>query len=472
MRRPFTVKTGVLRRFSHALRLTDGRGNIDRGAEKRIQKIMTFSQDIDHCFREAIGDAGLPRARFDALMAAARPAVDRLRKWHADGGLPLLALPDRRDDLRPMAEVAAAYCDRYSDVVVLGTGGSSLGARSLYALADPAAGPRLHFAENVDPHGFEALLAGLDPAKTGLLAVSKSGGTAETLTQLLCALSWLLESVGADQAGRRITAIVEPGDSVLRRLVAKHGFGVLDHDPGVGGRFSVLSLVGMLPAMIAGLDAEAVRDGASAVLQAVLAHEPESPAAPVVGAALSVGLARDCGAVQSVLFPYVDRLAPFALWYRQLWAESLGKQGQGTTPLRAMGTVDQHSQLQLYLDGPADKMFTVVMGPTAGTGPVIDPALCDDPGLEVYAGRHMGDLLDACQRATAETLAARGRPVRVLRLGAVNEHTLGALMMHFMIETIVAAHLFGVDPFDQPAVEESKVLARRYMAEAGGGADH
>jgi glucose-6-phosphate isomerase len=434
---------------------------------------MIFSHDIDHCFRETIGDGGLTRDRFAALVGEAGPAVDRLRRWHEDGGLPLLALPERRDDLRQIAGVADTYRDRYDDVVILGTGGSSLGGRSLYTLAEgPGATPgcpRLHFAENVDPHGFAALLAALDPAKTGFLVVSKSGGTAETLTQLLCALPWLFAAVGAEQAGTQVTAIVEPGDSVLRRLVAAHGFNALDHDPGVGGRFSVLSLVGLLPAMIAGLDAAAVRDGANAVLQPVLADDPKAPAAPVAGAALAVGLARACGAVQSVMFPYIDRLAPFALWYRQLWAESLGKQGQGTTPLRAMGTVDQHSQLQLYLDGPADKMFTVVMGPSAGTGPVIDPALCDDPGLAVYAGRRMGDLFDACQRATAETLAARGRPVRVLRLQAVDERTLGALMMHFMLETILAAHLLGVDPFDQPAVEESKVLARRYMAEAGGG---
>lgn len=433
---------------------------------------MSFTQDIDHCFRETVGAGGLPRARFRTLVAEAGAAVDRLRQWRADGGLPLLALPDRRDDLRVLADVADRYRGGCADVVILGTGGSSLGGRSLYALAEgrASAGPRLHFAENVDPHGFEAVLAALDPAKTGVLVVSKSGGTAETLTQLLCVLPWLFEALGAEQAGHRVTAIVEPGDSVLRRLAATHGFGVLDHDPGLGGRFSVLSLVGLLPAMIAGLDAAAVRDGANEALQAALSHSPETPAAPVAGAALAVGLARDCGAAMSVMFPYVDRLAPFALWYRQLWAESLGKQGQGTTPLRAMGTVDQHSQLQLYLDGPADKMFTVVMGPSAGTGPVIDPALCDDPGLRVYAGRRMGDLLDACQRATAETLAARGRPVRVLRLAAVDEGTLGALMMHFMLETIVAAHLLGVDPFDQPAVEESKVLARRYMAEAGGDA--
>ena len=189
---------------------------------------------------------------------------------------------------------------------------------------------------------------------------------------------------------------------------------------------------------------------------------------PAVGAALAVGFARHRGVNMSVVFPYIDRLASFGLWYRQLWAESIGKDGKGTTPLRAMGTVDQHSQLQLYLDGPKDKIYTIVMGAPADQGPVIDTALFDDPALSPLRGRRMGDLLDACQRATAETLVAKGRPVRVMRLPRVDERAMGALMMHFMLETVIAAHLFGVDPFDQPAVEQGKVLARRYMEERGG----
>jgi glucose-6-phosphate isomerase len=288
------------------------------------------------------------------------------------------------------------------------------------------------------------------------------------MTQLLCCMAWLKQAGGESALADQVIAIAEPGDSPLRKLAARYGFRVLDHDPKVGGRFAVLSLVGMLPALIAGLDAAAVRAGADAVLSDVLATDDPASCPPVAGAALAVGLARDRGAVMSVMFPYVDRLAPFALWYRQLWAESLGKDGLGTTPLRAMGTVDQHSQLQLYLDGPADKMFTVIMGPSAGTGPLIDPDLVDDPALAPLLGRRMGDLLDACQRATAETLAARGRPVRVMALEAVDERSLGALMMHFMLETIIAAHLLDVDPFDQPAVEEGKVLARRYMQEMDG----
>jgi glucose-6-phosphate isomerase len=163
--------------------------------------------------------------------------------------------------------------------------------------------------------------------------------------------------------------------------------------------------------------------------------------------------------------PYADCLAPFAAWFVQLWAESLGKQGKGTTPIRALGTVDQHSQLQLYLAGPPDKMFTIVMGDTRDRGARYTHEALGDKSLDWLAGRTMGDLLDVSQRATADTLARNGRPVRVIKLGALDEFCLGALLMHFMLETIIAAELWQVDPFDQPAVEEGKVLARQYLKE-------
>ena len=156
-------------------------------------------------------------------------------------------------------------------------------------------------------------------------------------------------------------------------------------------------------------------------------------------------------------------MAHFGLWYRQIWAESLGKDGKGTTPIRAMGTVDQHSQLQLYLAGPWDKMFSVLRMDTQSEGRRVDPDLLDDPRLDYLAGRRMGDLLDAEARATADTLIRNGRPTRQILIDTLDEETLGGLFMHFMLETILAAHLLEVDPFDQPAVEEGKVLAREYL---------
>ena len=210
--------------------------------------------------------------------------------------------------------------------------------------------------------------------------------------------------------------------------------------------------------MVAGLDPVAVREGAASVLDGVLRGDEAPP--PACGAAVEAGLGRGV----SVLMPYCDRLAPFARWYCQLWAESLGKDGLGATPVAAAGTVDQHSQLQLYLDGPADKMFTLILTDSVGDGGRIADDLAVD--MSYMRGRTMGDLFDAEARATAAALAQRGHPVRVFRLAAVDERALGALMMHFMLETIIAADLLGVDPFDQPAVEEGKVLARAYLSGA------
>ena len=162
--------------------------------------------------------------------------------------------------------------------------------------------------------------------------------------------------------------------------------------------------------------------------------------------------------------PYIDRLINFGLWFRQLWAESLGKDGKGTTPVNALGVVDQHSQLQLYLAGPRDKMFTLMMLNCGGVGPVVDPNLAADKELAYLAGKTIGDLMDAEQRATAQSLVSNNRPTRKFLLNTLDEEVMGALMMHFMLETIIAAHLLDVDPFSQPAVEEGKSLTREYLA--------
>jgi len=160
---------------------------------------------------------------------------------------------------------------------------------------------------------------------------------------------------------------------------------------------------------------------------------------------------------------YADRLERFTRWYVQLWAESLGKNGKGTTPVAALGPVDQHSQVQLFIGGPRDKLFTVVTVAGAGLGPRMDGELAKLAGEPDFAGKTIGDLVAAEGRATAETLAKNGCPVRTVHLGKLGEESLGELLMHFMLETIVAAHLLGIDAFDQPAVEEGKVLAKKYL---------
>lgn len=426
---------------------------------------MAYQQHIDACF----GAHGADRAAFETALASTGDALARLRDHAGAKSLALLELPGRDTDLAPAAAIAAEFRQRLKTILVLGTGGSSLGGQTLCALAGPASdGPNIRFLDNVDPASFAGLKATHDPADTGLLVISKSGGTVETLTQLATLLPWLQEAKGA--AAADMVAVTDPTDSPLARIAKGLGARTLEHDPDIGGRFSALTIVGLLPAMIAGLDPASVRAGAAATLEKTLDAATPGEAPPAVGAALAVTLAPTAPIV--VMMPYLDRLVLFAEWYRQLWAESLGKKGRGTTPLRALGTVDQHSQLQLYLDGPADKYFTVLAADTAGTGDRVDDAILDLAGdLGYLRGRRMGDVLAAEQEATIDALAAAGRPVRVLRLGlnedtdaGRDEYVVGGLMMHFMLETIIAADLLDVNPFDQPAVEASKVAARRALA--------
>jgi glucose-6-phosphate isomerase len=433
---------------------------------------MTFEHDISRCFSQTIGESGLDRSAFEPVLAQTAGSLAELAETRGKSGLPLLELPQARDDLIQPAAVAERLRRSSDQVVLLGTGGSSLGGQTLAALAESPFGPRpgrpkLHFLDNIDPATFEALLRQLDLARTGFLVVSKSGGTAETLMQFLTLYPEVERQLGKERAAERFAVITEPHANPLRRLAQRYGIETLDHDPGVGGRYSALSLVGLLPAMIAGLDPIAVRQGAAEVLDRALTQNPaDSP--PAVGAAMNVALLWQKRLCTTVLMPYIDALASFGLWFRQLWAESLGKDGTGSTPIRAMGTVDQHSQLQLYLAGPADKFYTLIMMPRAGTGLRVARELGEEQALSYLAGRTMGDLLEAEQRATLETLAANGRPVRALILPRLDERAMGGLMMHFMLETIIAADLLGVNPFDQPAVEEGKRLAREHLAEMAG----
>ena len=436
---------------------------------------MSIVQSIDSAREEHIGSHGISARALDAALGRADGALDWLRARHADRSLPLLRLPETRSDLENIRDVARQLADRATDIVILGTGGSSLGGQTLAQLAGFAVAgvgalrppPQLHFIDNLDPDSFGTLLERLPYATTRFVAISKSGGTAETLMQTIAALSALKVAGLQTRIPDIFLGITEPAKSGrangLRDLLGKYRVPMLDHDPGVGGRYSALTNVGLLPAAMLGLDVAAMREGAGLALASVLANKPAAQVPAAVGAALSVALAESKGKSISVMMAYSDRLQRFTHWYVQLWAESLGKNGKGTTPLAAVGPVDQHSQLQLFIGGPRDKQFTVVTVEGAKLGPRIDGDLAKLAGEAGFAGKTIGDLVAAEGRATAETLAKNGCPVRTIHLSQLDEETLGELMMQFMLETIIAAHLLGVDAFDQPAVEEGKVLAKKYL---------
>jgi glucose-6-phosphate isomerase len=437
--------------------------------------MMGLQQSLEQTLAAKIGAAGLPQTALDAALSATETALKRLREDDASGRLPLLHLPRATDDLDGIRQAARRLSEAASDVVFLGTGGSSLGGQTLAQLKDyavPGAGrfaenPRVHFLDNLDPLTFGQVLERLPLATSRFVAISKSGGTGETLMQTIAVLSALDKAGLRRRAGELLLGVSEPrkdgGKNGLRDLLEPEGVPFLDHHTGVGGRYSVLTNVGLLPAAVLGLDIAAIRKGAADAYEPLRAGSAkEAPAA--LGAALNIAFALEGKAI-AVVMAYADRLERFTRWWVQLWAESLGKDGKGSQPVAAIGPVDQHSQQQLYLAGPRDKLFTIVTVGTAGQGPAIDPELARRAGEPGFAGRRIGDLVAAQGRATADTLAKNGRPTRRIHIERLDERAMGELLMHFMLETILTGYALGVDPFDQPAVEEAKLLAKRYLAE-------
>ncbi len=433
---------------------------------------LPYSQNTEACFKDAIGGGGLSTADFEAALKESTASIRKLRRAASSGSMPFLTLPGRDDDLDGLDDLFQDWRHgRYEDVIVIGIGGAGLGGQTICRLATGDGPFRVHFVDDYAPGAIETVFRRINPAQTGFIIISKSGETAETTAQFLVALQRIVEHRGEFGPATHFAVITGAQDSTIRRIAVKFRIRILDHDEKLGGRYSALSAVGLLPGKLAGVDPMAVRAGAVKVFATLTARNPEE-CPPAVGAAITVALMRKHGVNQCVMMTYGERLRLLAAWYSQLWAESLGKKGLGSTPLPARGPNDEHSLLQLFLDGPADKFFTFVTLDRAGTGERIrddfQTELFGDVIPDYLAGRTLGDLMDAQQRATAETLADHGRPVRVFRLEQIDAPTIGAMMMHYMIETVIAAHLLGVDPFDQPAVDAGKSLTRDYMTALDG----
>jgi glucose-6-phosphate isomerase len=440
-----------------------------------------YQHDVAGCLAAAIGDHGLSPAMLAAWLDRLQPELARLKADHAESRLELLRIVDETADIA----AALGALDRLSRdakmIVFFGTGGSGLGGQVLAQLAgwyipgappvDGVKRPRTRFYDNLDGETLEGALSELDIATTRFVVTSKSGGTAETLAQAIAALS---AAKGAGLEARipelflGISEPAVPGRSNgLRTLFEAHGIPMLDHPTGIGGRFSALTIVGLLPGLARGLDPHAVRVGAKRVVDEMLAARTPADCAPAVGAAVAVALAKERGVHTSVLMPYADRLQKLSEWYVQLWAESLGKNGEGTVPVPATGPLDQHSQLQLFMDGPREIMLTIVRIPTRGVGPRLDPDMTRLAGAGYLAGKTVGDIVDAQAHALPEALVRAGRPVRTIDIPVLGAEAVGAVLMHFMLETILAGRVLGLDPFDQPGVELAKVLTRERLTQGG-----
>jgi len=418
--------------------------------------MMIYTQDITDCY--TFNGLKQPSAEKHNLLLE-----ESVARICGDGELeipPALRIVEREDDLPELREIACAFQNDFADVVILGTGGSSLGGRCICAFANSNK-PNLHFVDNIDPVTFAELFAVLNPVSTGLLVISKSGNTSETLAQFNIFIQWFQKHLIPSEVSVRVKIITQPRNSALREIGHKKNFDILNHDPNIGGRFSVFSLVGVLPALIAGIDVNAFREGAAATLAHI--RKKRNNSAPAQGAALKVAAANHATLATDILMLYSDQLFWFGQWYRQLWAESIGKDGYGATPVPFLGTVDQHSQLQLYLDGPSDKLFSVIMHEYQDIGMLVNSSVAGDVSLGTLEQRTLGDLIKASQRGTVDALVAAHRPVRTITTGELNVTSLGSLMMHFMLETIITADLLEVDPFNQPAVEEGKKRTKHYL---------
>ena len=444
---------------------------------------MTDKITIDYalCMERGVGSQGGLR---DAELAAQAPrfkqAVERAIADADSGRIGFWRLPQQPDLEPSVRQVAEQLPAGLTDVLVLGIGGSSLGARALYqALCGPIevsglrddGKPRLHLPDNSDPFVLKHLLEVLQPERTCVLVISKSGGTVETAAQMLIVQQWLEKALGEECARKQLVAITDPKEGSLRALATGRQWHVLTVPPNVGGRFSVLSAVGLLPALLCGVDIHALLAGAAAMAARCLNDDLMKNPAGLL-ATVHVLQHRLRGRSLNVMMPYSDQLRPFAAWYVQLWAESLGKRHnlageiveQGPTPLPAVGATDQHAQMQLFMEGPRDKLITFIRVKKSATDITI-PAV---EGASAYLGGHtLAELLDAELRGTIQALASDGRPSVLVELPEVNAHHLGALFYLYEAATAYAGDLYGVDTFNQPGVELGKKLAFGLLGRSG-----
>lgn len=409
--------------------------------------------------------------------ADAKRAFDTLR---ATGTVGFVDLPADKSLLDQVTTFAATARGKYDDVVILGIGGSALGPIALRTALRPSGWnmldekarggyPRLQVLDNVDPETIAALLGRLQLARTLFIVTSKSGGTAETMAQFLVVHD-RISSAKLD-VSKHMVFVTDPKQGALRPLAERLKVPALDIPPNVGGRFSVLTPVGTLPAALIGIDVKSLLAGAGEMARrcdgAELAANPAG-----VYAILQWLSDTQLNKSIAVFMPYSDPLRDFAAWFVQLWAESLGKKrpdgtSVGSTPLAALGATDQHAQVQLFMEGPADKTVTFVAVKERSTDVKIPAAFPDVKELGYLAGHSLGELIDIEQRATAGALARRGRPNMTIHLDRVDAAHVGQLMMLLEIATAYAGQLYGIDAFNQPGVELGKQFAYALLGRPG-----
>ncbi len=449
--------------------------------------------DFANCLSDRVGDHGLDPKLIAPGSAAAERVVrlteglenTRSTEWERWRLLPFGET--RRDHVKAVHDVVAKCKGRFDNLVVFGIGGSALGNIALQAALNSPQynllpdgqrpGPRIVIIDNVDPVYVSAALdacrahGGIE--RTLFNVISKSGETAETASQFMIARKLLIDAVGEEKHAEHIVAITDPEKGTMRSICDAAGYTTLPVPEGVGGRFSVLSPVGLFSAAMAGIDIEQLLSGAASMDE--LCSRPaivDNPAAML--ATLLVHLGEDKHKTNHVLMPYANQLYLLADWFRQLWAESLGKKeaftGEevyaGFTPIKALGTTDQHSQVQLYREGPNDKVIGFLEVEEFETDLTIPSGL----GVEATSyleGQSMTRLLNAEKRATEFALVESQRPNFTLKFPTIDAFHVGAFLALWEITTAYAGLMLNIDAYDQPAVETGKVATFGLMGRPG-----
>ncbi len=404
-------------------------------------------------------------------------AIDEtLKDKRAAGQLPFYDLPYQ--NIADIAGYAAEIKGNFKNLVVLGIGGSALGLIALNSslrspYRDGVLDPELYVLDNIDPERLYRVMQKLDPAETLVNVITKSGSTAETMASFLIFRKWLIDGVGENGYRDRLVVTTARDSGPLRQIADQEGLASFEVPEGVGGRFSVLTPVGLLPAALIGVDIKALLAGAAAMDKRLLNSSLlKNPA--YLGAVMHY-LAYLSGRCISVMFAYGDRLLDLADWYRQLWAESLGKRNDlngisvnvGPTPVKALGVTDQHSQVQLYKEGPDDKVYTFLKVENFKNTIEIPCAFEGNEALSYLGGHTINELFNAEERATEVALAKEERPLTAITFSKVTPDEVGEFFYFFEVQTVAIGALFSIDPLDQPGVEEGKNFAYGLLGRSG-----
>ena len=443
------------------------------------REAMRITVDYNNMMRETLGEHGLTADELKALPLES--AVEAMKTKR--GQMKWRELPHNQDEIAAEIEKTAAYVrENFDNFVVLGIGGSALGPIAVQQaichlhhndLGKAVTGsPRIYIEDNIDPERMSALMDTIDLDKTVFNVITKSGSTSETMAQLLIVTRLLIDRFGDDGLRDHLIATTDKAKGNLVGIARKYGLRTFVVPDGVGGRFSELCPVGLLPAAVSGVDIAKLLEGAGYMDMLCSEEDPaKNPALMLAG--LEVLAMEKHGANIGVLMPYADSLKYMADWYAQLWAESLGKKKPGTgervgqTPVKSLGVTDQHSQVQLYTDGPFDKTITFI-GVERFRKVVEIPHVFDDvPNVAFLSGHTLNELINAERVATEHAVTVSGHMNKTIMLPEVNEFTLGQLIMLFEMQTAFAGELLGIDAFDQPGVEEGKNATYALLGKPG-----